>query len=167
IVSVFAVLAGAAYVGLRTYRKGPSDASLANQPQGSQVLGLSQAGSSKEIVFSSRRDGNQEIYVLSSVTRGQTNLTKNPADDGYPRVSPDGSRIAFASNREGRWQVYVMNADGTDQRNLSHSFSDDGFMDWSPDGKSLVFASMRDGNRELYIMEADGSNQRRLTTNSD
>ena len=32
---------------------------------------------------------------------GQTRLTDNPADDGRPIWSPDGSRIAFASDRDG------------------------------------------------------------------
>ncbi len=37
------------------------------------------------IVFSSNRDGNFEIYIMSSADgSGQTNLTNNPAVDGFP-----------------------------------------------------------------------------------
>lgn len=41
------------------------------------------------IVFSSRRDGNQEIYLIDLFTASQINVTEHPADDGYPRLSPD------------------------------------------------------------------------------
>ena len=35
----------------------------------------------KKIVFTSNRDGNSEIYVMNADGSGQTNLTRNGADD--------------------------------------------------------------------------------------
>jgi Tol biopolymer transport system component len=119
------------------------------------------------IAFSSRRDGNQEVYLLDVATGGQINLTVSTADDGYPRWSPDASQIAFSSNRDGNWEVYVMRGDGSGSRNLTNNPADDGFMDWSPDGESLVFASKRDGNREIYIIGKDGSHPRRMTDQAE
>ena len=45
----------------------------------------------------------------------QTRLTNNPAFDGVPVWSAEGTKIAFASNRDGNFEVYVMDADGSNQ----------------------------------------------------
>src|SRR5687767_4151276 len=63
-------------------------------------------GANGKIAFSSFRDGNQEIYVMNPDGSGQTRLTDNPADDGAPAWSPDGTKIAFTSNRDGNYEIY-------------------------------------------------------------
>jgi len=50
---------------------------------------------------------------------GLTNLTNNPAGDGQPVWSPDGSKILFVSDRDGNDEIYVMKADGSDPTNLT------------------------------------------------
>lgn len=121
---------------------------------------------SGRIVFSSRRDGNQEVYSLDLAAGRQTNLTRNRADDGYPRWSPFGDRIAFATNRDGNWEIYSMNKDGTGQINLTTNAADDGYLDWSADGELLVFASNRNDSRanDILSMRADGSIVTKLIT---
>ena len=49
------------------------------------------------IVFTSRRDGNNEIYVMDADGGNRERLTDNPANDRDPDWSPDGTKIAFAS----------------------------------------------------------------------
>jgi len=83
------------------------------------------------IAFASDRDGNLEVYVMNADGTGQVNLTNNPAGDGSPTWSPDGTRIAFASDRDGNLEVYVMNADGTGQVNLTNTPAGDGYPAWS------------------------------------
>ena len=41
-----------------------------------------------KIAFASDRDGNLEVYVMNADGTGQTNLTNNPTDDGFPAWSP-------------------------------------------------------------------------------
>jgi TolB protein len=65
------------------------------------------------VLFSSDRDGNQDIYFVNADGSGLQRLTQDPAADGTPRWSPDGKHIAFVSGREGKPNVYVMNADGS------------------------------------------------------
>ena len=61
-----------------------------------------------------------------------TRLTDDPANDGVPAWSSDGSRIAFMSDRDGNWEIYVMNADGSDQARLTDNPADDGIPAWAP-----------------------------------
>src|SRR5215210_4106604 len=112
---------------------------------------------------------NGEIYVMNADGSEQTNISNNPAFDGYPHWSPDGTKIAFASIRSGGDEIYVMNADGSNPTRLTSNSATDYQPSWSPDGKKIAFASIRDGNDEsefnaIYVMNADdGSDVTRLT----
>jgi len=119
-----------------------------------------------QIAFSSKRDGDAEIYVMDPDGSKQTNLSNLAIfNDLEPSWSPDGTEIAFSSNRDGDVEIYVMNADGSGQTRLTNSGGIDSDPSWSPDGTEIVFHSTRDGpsNLEVYKMNADGSGQTRLT----
>ena len=74
-----------------------------------------------KIAFSSKRDGNWEIYVMDIDGQNQVNLTNNPASDQNPSWSPGGAKIAFSSNRDGNREIYVMDIDGQNQVNLTNN----------------------------------------------
>jgi TolB protein len=84
----------------------------------------------KQLLFSSQRDGNVEIYVMNVDGSNQTRLTNNAARDEQPAWSPDGTRIVFSSRRSGRPQLYIMNADGTNVVRLTNSESNDFHPHW-------------------------------------
>jgi Tol biopolymer transport system component len=122
---------------------------------------------------------NIEIYVMNADGTGQTNLTNEPAWDGYPSWSPDGTKIAFQTDRDSSngivilangpdlgHEIYVMNSDGSGQTNLTNSPESDRYPTWSPATAKILFQSERDGNSEVYVMNANGSGQTRLTNNS-
>jgi Tol biopolymer transport system component len=76
------------------------------------------AGAGQRVAFMSSRDGNWEVYVVSTDGSGLKRLTNNDAADGLPTWSPDGKSIAFVSNRSGAWAIWVMDANGASQRKL-------------------------------------------------
>ena len=117
-----------------------------------------------QIVFSSNRDGNSEIYVMDANGESQIRLTHHPFLDSQAVWSPDGTRIAFVSNR--RWsnlQIYIMDSDGGNLTRIT-----DGVRDrdpaWSPDGSKIAYAAYPEElNFEIYVMDPDGKNRTRLT----
>ena len=117
------------------------------------------------IAFESVRSGNPDIFLITADGAAVVNVTNNPAPDGDPAWSPDGSRLAFASTRDGNTEIYAMNVDGSDVVRLTNDPAVDRFPAWSPDGSTIAFSSTRaDGLFDIYLMDADGSNPRRLTT---
>ncbi len=90
-----------------------------------------------KIAFTSRRDGNFDIYVMNADGSGQVNLTENSsAEDAYPSWSPDGTMIAFCSNRDphpDNYDIYVMDAGNGDiLARLTTSPGNDLWPEWSP-----------------------------------
>jgi Tol biopolymer transport system component len=118
------------------------------------------------IGFSSDRDGDQDIYEMSSVDgSGLVNRsTSNSTDLSWPSWSPPdepgGAKIAFdLVNSLGR-DIYVMNADGSAfsdgarRKNLTNDPSNlDTMPSWSPNGTKIAFATARDGDFEIYVMD--------------
>jgi Tol biopolymer transport system component len=121
----------------------------------------------QKIAFTSRRDGNDEIYVMNADGSEPTRLTDNAFSDVAPAWSLDGRKIVFQSNRDGNTEIYLMNADGTDQTRLTNYHGRDQDADWSPDGRTIVFEQdiepISDGILQVFVMNADGSDPTPLT----
>jgi TolB protein len=125
-----------------------------------------------DLLFSTTRDGNSEVYLSRAGQNELVNLSNNTSNDNWPVWSPDGKKIAFQSNRTGNLDIWVMNDDGTDQVQLTNDSEPDYIPCWSPDGKTILFTSWRKEVGEelraphVYAMNADGSHQRRLVKES-
>jgi len=101
---------------------------------------------------------NSEVFVANLDGTGMTNLTNNPAFEGWPAWSPDAKRIAFAGNRNGVYQVFVMNADGSDVRLVANTEGRATAPKWSRDGKSIYFSNCwrtgANGACEIFVAKA-------------
>ena len=82
-----------------------------------------------QIVFSSDRDGNREIYRMDEDGSNQVRLTNYSGFDNDPKWSRDGLKIAFVRGGS----IFVMNADGTNPTNLSTNPELAFSPEWSPD----------------------------------
>ena len=111
------------------------------------------------LAFTSNRDGNHEIYVISLAGGSPTRLTNNNADDWLPDWywSSDGTKIAFTSFRRGSYDTWTMNGDGSGQTAVVTTDAWDEYPRWAPDGQRLSLSTMAitEGvpNSEIFIWD--------------
>lgn len=112
--------------------------------------------------------GTAGLYTINADGSKLTKLLSVPVSShggGFPRWSPDGSKIAFDAEFGGNDDIYVVNQDGTGLQQLTFDPAGDRDPAWSPDGRRMVFSSNRGGlsQQDLFVMDADGSNIVNLT----
>ena len=93
------------------------------------------------LVFTGQRNGDFDVYKISSAGGEEIRLTSTKGLDDGPEYTPDGAFIYFNSTRSGRMQIWRMRPDGSAQQQITN----DGFNNWfphiSPDGKWIVYIS--------------------------
>jgi Tol biopolymer transport system component len=128
------------------------------------------------IVYSSRVNGDNDLFVMRADGSKQTRLTTIPGYDGGPFFSPDGKRLCYRSDRKANnlLQVYVadlkFDASGDivglmNEQQLTHDANVNWGPYWHPDGHHLIWATSIHGhsNYELYLMRDDGTYKTRIT----
>jgi TolB protein len=148
------------------YRVGRAGAAvqLTDDREGNLEPALSPDG--RDLVFTSSRDGDAELYRMPSGGGRATRLTASAKDDWGARWSPDGRRLVFLSDREGPPRAFVMDADGTDLRRLTDETDPDVTEDqprWSPDGATVAILRGRPGRAELTLVDVARRRARGLT----
>lgn len=125
--------------------------------------GNSFSANSQNIVFTSDRNGNRDIYSMDINGDKLEQITTNSSNDYEPIYSPDGESIIFTSERDGNKEIYKYFISNKNIKNLTNNPFDDWNPRYYPDGSKIVFQSLRDGDWEIYNMNYDGSNQRNLS----
>jgi Tol biopolymer transport system component len=114
-----------------------------------------------KIAFASSRTGNNEIFAMNQDGTNLVNLTNNPADERWPSLNPNGTKVVFASDRGGRFDIYISNTIGSPNPiNLTGNIGLSNFQpSFSSDGSKIVFMSNSlSGNNDIIMMNADGTN---------
>ena len=90
--------------------------------------------------YSSSAGVNGDVYSVCADGSGVARLTDDPAYDGMPAWSPDGTQLAFVSERSGAAQVYRMDANGDNVRQLTTDLQNDQPI-WLPGGEQIAVRS--------------------------
>jgi hypothetical protein len=93
----------------------------------------------KTVAYPGQRNGEFDIYTISTDGGEETQLTTAKGLDDGPEYSPDGKYIYFNSVRTGRMQIWRMHPDGSAQEQVTSDDLNNWFPHISPDGKWLVF----------------------------
>ncbi|MBZ0304738.1 MAG: hypothetical protein K8I82_01600 [Anaerolineae bacterium] len=118
----------------------------------------------KQIIFTSRRESNLNIYMLDVYrTTPPRLLMESSHNNKNPVWSPDGNWILFESDRTGNQEIYKIHVEGTGLQNLTQHPADETNAQWSPDGTWIAFESNRFHKNDVYLMRPDGSDILNIT----
>ncbi len=118
------------------------------------------SGAEQPILFTTNRDGNNEIYKMSEDGTNQQRLTNSPESESGALWSPNGQKILYGKAN----QIWTMNADGSNQTLISQADGSNGLFQWSPNGQKVSYTRTETGGTDqMWTMNADGSNKTRLT----
>jgi Tol biopolymer transport system component len=121
------------------------------------------AGLTGTIAFSAGSWPDVDVYIVNADGSGLRQVTRDPAKDFDPSLSPDAKRVAYRHQPDDdrTTEIYVIGVDGSDPRNLSRS---DGQPDWgptwSPDGTRIAWNSdaiAADIGFDLSLIAPDGT----------
>jgi Tol biopolymer transport system component len=85
---------------------------------------------------------NTDIWIVDLMTGASNRLTFDPALDGNPLWSPDGSQIIWESMRGGSWGIYRKASNGSGSDELLYKSPPVGtfaLTDWTRDGRFVLF----------------------------
>ncbi len=126
----------------------------------------------RQVVFTSDRDGNGEIYRMLSDGRNQVRLSFTAdAWENAAAGSPDGRWIAYertdsSSGSGGYSQIWLMSRDGRGAAMLTDGPFNNQHPTWSGDSSKIAFASDRDGDWEIYVLDLATRGLTPLTDNT-
>lgn len=123
-----------------------------------------------KIAFTSRADGQADIYTMNASGKEMFNVSHDSAlgsrTDVQPVWSPNGTAVVFErQHATGGADLMVVNADGSNLRPLTLS-PVRGVWNCHPswaDDNTVYFTSNRDGNFDLYSVSIKGTDVRQLT----
>ena len=165
------------WIAFLSKREGNMNSRFIVRPDGSNLINLSeslgvrptesQSPDKTKIVFSSKRTGNYNIYVMDADGSNRVNLSNKGNGDHRPRWSPDGTQVVWygwspIKGAEGGARIYLNDPDGTNLRDLGRGL----WPHWSPDGAMIGF-TVGGFVDTAFIVNADGSGRRAVTERID
>jgi Tol biopolymer transport system component len=113
------------------------------------------------LAYSSDRaePGNDDIWILELAGGEPRRLTRHPATDSTPDISPDSRTVVFRSTRDGGGIYTVPAAGGSEKR-----IADEGFSPrFSPDGRWIAYSAFGPrGENNIYVVSVRGGQPRRI-----
>jgi TolB protein len=118
-----------------------------------------------EVLVTSVRTGDTEVFAVNMATGQARNLTQAPhSEERYPAWSPDGKRVIFTSNRsDGKtYNYYIADANGRNTKQLTHlpagavaywgAFTADGQYIYFNEGNTATVMRIRPNGTEQAVV---------------
>lgn len=114
-------------------------------------------------LYTSRRTGTRDIWVMPVAGGEPLQLTHDVRDDYAPAWSPDGSWVAFLSDRGRQTDVWLVAAEGGTEVRVTDDTDVETSLRWRPGTNELKYEVLTQREALWARSLADGS-ERRLTT---
>jgi Tol biopolymer transport system component len=119
-------------------------------------------------VFTSDRNGFDDLFLISPSDVVGVQVTDNSAQSISPSWNGNTQKIAFACNAAGTFNIYTIayaSGSWSVQTNLTSNAADNQHPSYDPSGTNkIAYSSDVSGNSLIYIMHDDGTSQTALTT---
>ncbi len=109
----------------------------------------------KEVLFSSNRSGNLDLWIAAS-NGTVRRVTDDGAEDWDPGFTPDGKKIVWSSGRSGNLEIWIANADGSEAKQISKDGVDAENPTATKDGW-VVYNSFNEKSPGIWKVRQDGS----------
>jgi Tol biopolymer transport system component len=123
------------------------------------------------IAWVSNRSGSYQIWTMNADGSDKIQITREPATHGWPRWSPDSTRLVYWRHdaAAGSHSIVTASANGNDVKTITTS---DDYLDkpaWHPNGRDIAYAAVTDGNWDIWVadVESDRINHYRITQEPD
>jgi TolB protein len=117
----------------------------------------------KEMVLVLSKDGNPDLYTITSGSKQAVRLTRTPdAAEASPSWSPDGRRIVYVSDRSGSPQLYVTDRSGQKLTRLTFRGDQNVAPDWGPNGL-IAYSSRLGGRFQICVLDPAKGTPTQLT----
>lgn len=93
---------------------------------------------------------------LGTVTGELRQLTRDAAEEYYPEISSNGSRVAFISSRSGTDDVWLLDPSTGKSSALLTTPGREMYPKLSADGSVVIFGSIENGQRGVYSISPNG-----------
>ena len=123
----------------------------------------------KQIAFSSDRNGKTMIYVMSRKGTNIQQITFAGNHNASPDWHPYKNQMVFSGLSNGKMDLFLISAEGTGLKRLTRLKRQNGTWansespSFSPDGQFVVFRSDVSGSYQLYIMNLEDLSIERIS----
>src|SRR5688572_24553579 len=85
-----------------------------------------------------------DLWIVAKEGGTALKLSSPSGAEGFPRFSPDGSKVAFSGNYDGNVDIYVIPVLGGVPNRITYHGMADRLNDWYPDGTKLLYTTSRE-----------------------
>ena len=133
---------------------------------GRLIVGLTWTADSRNVVFSSNRDGQFSLWQIPASGGTPVRLAAGGENAYSPAIARQGNLLAY-THGTGKWNLLRLDlrssSRGAAEEPILSSNEQDSAPQYSPDGARIAFHSWRSGAQDIWVTPADGSAPSQLT----
>ena len=114
-----------------------------------------------EIVYAQQDEQGRNLWI-SDLNGQRRQLTRNPGQNHYPAVTPNGRGVVFSSSQTGQTHIHWIDIEGKVQRQLTFG-ANEREPQVSPNGRWVVYSGLSKGKRILWRVPIEGGEATPIT----